>query len=85
MSHKKVEQTIKINATAIVCPQPIQLAVNPLKSNLIRNHWCGSKKEIESDFYITPPLKNVSSFWTGDKGKVGVMYSDGTLEFAGAN
>ncbi len=28
---QKVEQTIKINAAAIVCPQPIQLAVNPLK------------------------------------------------------
>lgn len=28
---QKVEQTIKINAAAIVCPQPIQLTVNPLK------------------------------------------------------
>lgn len=27
----KVEQTIKINATAIVFPQPFQSAVNPLK------------------------------------------------------
>lgn len=46
---QKVEQTIKINATAIVCPQPIELAVNPLKSNLIRNHWCGSKIKRDSN------------------------------------
>lgn len=31
LSRKKVEQTIKINASAIVFPQPFQTAANPLK------------------------------------------------------
>lgn len=62
------------------------------KSNLIPNRWCGSQKEIISEFYIIPLLREKKKkkyvfllLRASEEERLGVVHSNGTLGCVVAN